>query len=162
MPRRTAWVDDTTDISLASGSTSIQNPMAEYTEDKKGLTVTRIICTIMGRAGVETQAAIGFQRLAVGIGIAGFDAIEQGAASLPDPNQESQFPPTGWLYRGIKILSAGVDAAASSWVNWDLDLRAQRKLLYGDIFLRLDNANVQGTSFTCRLHVLTRVLVRLP
>ncbi len=162
MPRRTLWLDDTTSVTVADGATSILNPTATYVDDKKGLTITRIIVSFQCRAASEVGGALGFQRVSMGLGMASDDAIEQGSAALPDPAVEAEFPVSGWLFRGTKLIILGVDPSVANWVTWELDLRAQRKLLYGDLFLRHGSTNVAGGAFSYRANVLTRVLVKLP
>ncbi len=113
MPRRTLWLDDTTSVTVADGATSILNPTATYVDDKKGLTITRIIVSFQCRAASEVGGALGFQRVSMGLGMASDDAIEQGSAALPDPAVEAEFPVSGWLFRGTKLIILGVDPSPS-------------------------------------------------
>ncbi len=159
MARRTRWVDNVISISTASTGQQISNLRGGLSvTDLQGSTITRLIVGL-DISSNTVAGAWGKARFSVGIGLASEQALLGG--SVPDPQTEVDFPPGGWLWRGIYVASQnGAGAPISSRI--DLDLRAQRKLLGGQPFIHWTNTVITGTQFTIGVQGLVRMLVRLP
>ena len=93
--------------------------------------------------------------------MSGQEAIQASSVSIPFPQEEDEFPSSGWLYRNIVPVLA--DATPGFPVPIiDKDIRAQRKLMYGAPWIRFVNLNQQGTPFSVRVDGVIRCLYLLP
>ena len=126
--------------------------------DAQGLTLTRLIGTLsMGSSTVA--GAWGTGRLAVGVGIASREAFTAGI--VPDPRSETEEPPRGWVYKTIEgIAQNGISTPVLTHVRFDI--RSQRKLDSGRLYLALDYDSELGTTFVARVFGLVRALYLLP
>ena len=127
----------------------------------KGMTLVRILIQLSLYPSDVLDDA-GVQRLAIGIGLAGQEAIQQSGSAIPNPETEDEFPPSGWLYRVVHPVIADPTPGFPTPVL-DKDLRAQRKLMYGAPFVRFVNINEQGaTPFSVNIQGVIRCLYLLP
>ena len=156
MARRRQWIDTLQGTTLASGNTLLQFLLVslEDPEETKGMTLIRLIISLDVRPTVPGGAA-GIQRLSMGAGIVGADAIGT-TASVADSGQAGEHPPSGWMWRDARSVQVGSEAVTLLWVS--ADMRAQRKLLYGVPFFRIDSDPVSGTPFSVRVDGIIRAL----
>ena len=159
MPRRTSWEDMIADSSITSGSFRNLDMLPNLTADEtRGTTVTRIIGSINLFSGT-VAGAWGKQIVDIGIGVISEDAFNAGA--VPDVNQQSDQPQRGWLYRTrMMVEQNGTGSQIVYPVRFDV--RAQRRIDAGTMFLGFTSAAGTGTSFTVEMAVLTRSLLILP
>ena len=159
MARRTRWVDNLVGTTVSNGGQANDNLFqGTGSVDTQGWTVTRLIGEI-ALSSATTAGAWGLQLIDIGIGMISSEAISAGA--FPDPNIESDKPGRGWMWRAQKtVFQNGV--GTSIVVPVTIDIRSQRKVEDGTLHIIFNSTNLRGTSFTCDLNGLIRVLVLLP
>jgi len=109
------------------------------------LTAVRIIMDLeVGHSVTSTVDA--FNVHSVGIGVTSREAFA--AAVIPDPEQDSQYPPRGWLYVANKAVRSHQDQGSTkTQARFVVDLRAMRKIDKGVLYLaQSNNAVVQTLS----------------
>ena len=160
MVRQVRWYDNVLNMNTAAGTQDTEGLVGGITLDqgRRG-TVTRIVYDL-SFASNTVAGAYGLQQLGIGMGIASQEAFA--ANALPEPESETEFPVTGWLYRNI-IMVGQNGSGVYPVVRLSGEIRAQRKLDIGDLFLIITNQPVVfGTSFSVLTRGIIRVLVRLP
>ena len=108
-------------------------------------TVTRILPGLSLVPSTFNANASGVQIVSLGIGVTSQEAFSAGV--VPDPNVSTDYPPRGWLWAAT--YSIEYDRVAGTGLHWspvriDVDLRANRKVDRGILFLAACNANVSG------------------
>ena len=151
------WVDTLLDQQVASGAKNTVSLMADIdTQDRRSWTLTRtIFCYDL--SPIIQGVALGAQKVALGIGIASQEAFN--ASVLADPDQATDFPVRGWVYR---CLHRVLDDAAEGHPPQAFyrDLKGQRKIDTGELFLTIDNAADSGTTFSIVVVGIARCLFR--
>ena len=159
MARRARWIDTLIQETIASGAQGteelFQNAAAV---DTQGWTITRTIgdlwlmtTTIGGAQGAE--------RLDLGLGLISEEAVNAGV--FPDPNQESDRPGRGWVYR-TRCVTTQSASDAMPLTHCVFDIRAQRKVEHTDYFLIMNTNPILGTAFSTSVQGIIRTLVLLP
>ena len=162
MARRRMWIDTVMNHTIAAGSTALTVVLTRGISDNdlKGMTLVRVLLQLT-YFPANLLDDTGVQRLAAGIGVSGQEAIQASSVSILSPQEEDEFPSSGWLYRNIVPVLA--DATPGFPVPIiDKDIRAQRKLMYGAPWIRFVNLNQQGTAFSVRVDGVIRCLYLLP
>ena len=157
--RRTAWVDTAVDATTGNGTQSALDLMQTIDEDESlGMTVTRmLLCLALVPSPLGTVN--GVQSFDVGIARQSREAREAGAD--PEPNDPTDHPLGGWLYRcRFAVLDDPTPGYPIPQVM--VNLKTQRKIDRGVITMFLANNTVQGTAFTVRAIGSVRMLVKLP
>ena len=128
-------------------------------DERRGSTVTRIIgCLTL--TGATEGAVTGDVMVDFGIGVASQEAFSAGAVS--DPTDPSAQPLRGWLYRCRQFARQTTEAGhPDTAFVWTFDVKSQRKLDTGELFLVVEPNNIIGTSFNIRLIGTIRVLLKL-
>ena len=157
MPRHRAWADLIHNAQLIDGDTTLKDLLVNApTSDT--LTVVRIILDVT----VGFDPAVGTEgdcRIDLGIGVTSREAFTIGKTAVPDPSQETEYPPRGWLFVATKRATIAV-GASFEWVIpavFQADLRAQRKIDKGVLFLFAKNTVISDAA-TVRVVGRTRVL----
>jgi len=106
-------------------------------------------------------AVDGSQQLFQGIQLASEDAFA--AMAVPDPNNMTEYPIGGWMYRDIIVVT---ESASGQHLNnpvelWR-DLRTQRKLDRSEMIFSVENNAGGGTTFSVDVQGIIRVLYKLP
>ncbi len=160
MARRREWQDFSFDLDIASGASPVID-LSRFTDNEgKGATLVRIIVDLNIIPILFGQNA-GVQQVSYGIGLTGQDAVSAAGASVADPGNPTDFPPSGWLVRSkVPVNDDGTPGYPTPIVK--LDLRAQRKLMYGTPFIRFDNTAQQGVAFSVTVVGFIRCLYLLP
>ncbi len=155
--RRVEWQDFVVNAAIATGAQGVEALIVAPELQKKGYTLTRLIVTLYLRPTVYVVDSTDVQIASMGVGIISDEAVTAGA--FPDPNAEADNPVTGWIWRDCGIIqeNAGVQST-----KVHVDIRSQRKLMYGNPYLIINNDAVSGTSFTADIQGLVRVLYKLP
>ena len=153
-PRRgTEWYDTFLDLSLTSGSQSVQQlDISLANADKKGATVTRMLIYALFHPGTTsaTPCIIDFA-----ITMINEDAAAAGA--YPDTDVADEQP--GWLYRGRRVVRTGSTSTQSVGSILDVDIRSQRKYVGEDQqMMMIFDADSSG--ITCQVDGLVRLLVK--
>ena len=161
-PRRTTmWADTIDEITMASGiSGSKLNLLGNLDADaKRGVTVTRIImCYSIFPTIIANES--GDQVVDVGIGVSSKEAFDAGA--LSEPESEQEHPVRGWLYRCRHVAGNRADLGYNGRIDVQRDIRAQRKIDTGELFLVTSNTALSGTATSMRMAFIFRVLLKLP
>ena len=158
--RRTSWEDTIFDAdAIAEGSAGVNFALDGTLSqaDSQGLTLTRCIGDLTFLSGT-TAGANGQQRLSLGIGMASREAFTAGV--LPDPESETEEPARGWVYRTVLGVTQSVQA--QPMVRLQFDIRAQRRLDSGRLWVRVVNLDVGGTGFNILVCGIVRSLFLLP
>ena len=158
MRRRRAWADTRfADLSILDAATSKSDLLAGLTPaDTK--TVTRVLVDLTF-GYVSSFAQDGSNTIDVGIGVVSQEAFD--LETLPDPNAIADYPQQGWLYVATKrcmqtfLTSTGLHLIPAVF---QVDIRAQRKVDRGVLFMVLQNNAAEGLSATVRVYGRVRAL----
>ena len=148
MPRRRAWADTVLGFTLASGTQSNQDLLADLPAAAT-VTVARILVHLWVLPDVEEGLANGIQALDVGIGVSSSEAFVAGV--VPDPQTQADVPARGWLWadripmlHGNATGPPAVDRMVAPEVK--ADLGAMRKVDRGVLYMSMTNTAIQGTA----------------
>ena len=150
MRRRRAWADQRFDgATLTAGARTISNLLANApTIDT--MTVSRIVGYLDIGLPVLTEIESSHV-IDVGIGVSSLEAFTLGETALPDPQQESEYPPRGWLYVATKLSwqfkAASGDQQAQHAI-FEFDLGGMRKIDKGVLFLSMEGTLNDGAAST--------------
>jgi len=167
MPRRTTWID--THLAQITAAATRDSDMLAGSEEpgdtvNRGLTVTRIIINPLSMLSTTVAGAWGAQALHIGIGVSSISAFDVAAsAGLPDPSVEGEAPDSGWLWKAEVIVAQnGANGYNVVAARQAVDVRSQRKLQQGVLFITMSNLTLFGTAFSVATHGIVRTLVKLP
>jgi len=107
-------------------------------------------------AGAWGQAAI-----SLGMGMCSREAFATVPPTVPDPNNEVEQPPRGWIYRD-RVTVGQTAVGGESIYTIEFDIRAQRRLDEARIYIVHNNDPLQGTTFGVRANGIIRCLFKLP
>ena len=161
--RKTIWVDNIFNDTAASGTTSefaLLSPQIDAWEATKGMTLLRTIVSLdVGPSALGVT--VGVQRVSIGIGVAGEEAVTAGGAALPSPSNQADKPPSGWLYRQVRRIDDHTSDDIHAVIHIEAIVKGARKLMYGETFMCVQNEAVSGSAFTIRTIGLVRQLYAL-
>ena len=157
--RRRTWIDTNIDEVLGVGAVITKQLVpSSFPDDTKGLTIVRMILHLdILPIVVNTAGSANHVRMGYGIGILSDEAVAGGAA-LPSPLLQVQEPVTGWMLRNTRVVAESNDSPAY-YQQVDLDLRAQRKMMYGTPQLLLEAEGFILAAFTLTVSGFMRMLV---
>jgi len=162
--RRRAWADTRfafTNINNG-GELTLTDLLADLaaTETK---TVSRLLldfeCVIGSLSEVETT-----QIVDVGIGVCSSEAFSVGTTAVPDPAATDEYPVRGWVYVATKAVQQSLPTGGTPTAMWraravfHADLRGQRQVDRGVLFMRLKNTAAEGSATNVRLNGRVRAL----
>jgi len=81
----------------------------------------------------------------VGVGVTSKEGFDAGAASVPDPQDQTAYPPRGWIYVNSLYVGQALTADTGVWNNHGIikaDIGAMRKVDKGILFMRVANTNL--------------------
>ena len=163
--RSMQWFDQLELFDINSGDTHIGALLLGHIttpSDSKGLTLTRLVGRMQFTAAVPNGAP-GVMGLQFGIALAGEDAIAEGEAALSNINVDTEQPPSGYLIRDeIGVSGSSTASRPPSIGEIKFDIRAQRKLMYGEPYFTVFSQLITGTAFSVRAFGFIRALYRLP
>jgi len=159
--RTTAWEDTFVNQTLVNNARLDQDLLVNVSDaDKRGMTVIRTLIHLYFPETAATEVS-GVQKLLMGIQLASEDAFA--AMAVPDPNNSTEFPIGGWMYRDIVVVSQSSARLHQNPVTEvRLDLRSQRKLDRSEMIFSIENNASGGTAFGVDVVGLIRVLYKLP
>jgi len=164
MVRRRIWKDRVITSSVVSDSEilfRLTGATEPDPEDSKGMTLVRSI-GILNVVPQNEGGVNGVQAFFVGIGLTSEEAFGIGTTAVSSVQVEAEAPPSGWLLRTVRQVVNSVDPYDHPSVVFEWDLRAQRKLMYGVPFLRLESVLVDGGASTMLIDGVVRSLYLLP
>ena len=156
----TLWIDTLVDTTVANAATNTISLSGEFTAQETirlaRLTLLRTLVRIDAAYAVH-DAGEGSQRMAIGIGLAPVEAFS--GTTTSDPEDASEFPTRGWIWRGVyRLYGFAADQPAVSNRALDLDLRSRRKVENGILFLTINNVALEGVSAAIRVVGMIRQL----
>jgi len=159
--RRTKWEDTHIATTIAAGATSLGVAIdgTPSGDDAQGLTLTRMLGELSFMS-TTVAGAWGVQVLTMGVG--GSSRVAFTADSLPTPNSNVEQPPRGWVWKTSVAVAQNGAGAPVVMERVHFDIRAQRKLDGGRLWIVFVNVNLQGTSASVLVSGLIRVLFLLP
>ena len=156
--RHMFWTDTLLNDQISSNSFTSQTLLQDIdpTESRNGMTLTRtLICLDIGH--FIHDSGEGSQMVTMGIGVAPSIAII--GSNTPQPEVATEFPTRGWVWRcRYRTFGFAADQPAVFNRNVHLDIRSQRKLDNGDLFLRVQNSNLEGATGTILVTGIIRTL----
>ena len=146
--RGRAWADTLINLTLTSAAAQTNHDLLANAPTSDTLTVIRIIGDLWWSTASQATQITGAQRLDIGIGVTSAEAF--GVNATPDVNTDSEYPPRGWIYIGHTVCYHDRTAAAPGVeipTRLAFDIRAQRRIDKGKLYVALGNTNVLGTAF---------------
>ena len=102
----------------------------------------------------------GMNTVDMGIGIASVEAFGLGA--VPDPENISEFPPRGWVWRRRAVVVDNSASGGLTVTEINVDLKGRRLVDEGVLYLVTTNTNINGVGFSVSGIGNIRVLLTLP
>ncbi len=157
-PRRRIWDDAIISENTATDTQDSTDLLPSFQEgETKGFTLVRTIIGINIAPAALVDASVDRQKVSIGIGVFSREMID--IVDFPEPGVSNNIPLTGWIWRSQYIVS---ENAAVQTLRIDIDLRAQRKVMYGVPFLIIDSTVQSGSSFAVLTTGIIRSLYLLP
>ena len=158
MPRPTDWIDTIVNQSVGTGGQAFQSLMTGVAPvNMRGMTLIRTIVSL-DVFSTSIAGAYGVQSCNLAIGIASQEAFAAGV--FPDPNNATDKPPRGWVYRTCRCVAQN-GAGAPVTFRIDADIRGARKVENGETYLIFNNGAEVGTTFAINVFGLIRTLYKL-
>jgi len=164
MPRRRIWKDRVVDFNLAVDGEFVfrlTGAAEPDPEDSKGMTLVRCIGKVNSVPSLP-GASNGAAEIFLGIGLTSEEAFGIGTTAISSVIVEAEAPPSGWLLRTVGVVVNSVDSQDMPALIQEWDLRAQRKLMYGVPFLRIENATMTGVGVSTVHSMVVRSLYLMP
>jgi len=150
--RPRAWADILVNQASSSGSAGTPVDLLVDLPTMTRTTVARIIGDFMAFPDDRNATSDAVMQIDMGIGVASQEAFT--AQIVPDPNVQAEYPALGWLYATTQMVlfnnSSGTTEAIVVPV-WHFDIRANRKVDKGVLYMTWNNTAADGTGFTVRL-----------
>ncbi len=160
--RPRAWSDVRVNqqVSAAAGSVPIDLGIQQTDKDVK--TAVRVIGDLVGFPNDRNAAVDGVMQLEIGIGVASEEAFT--AQVVPDPNAQSEYPSLGWLYMSSRLVTFNNSSGTTEFLQlgeFRFDIRANRKVDRGRLYLVWNNTTADGSGFQVTLVGRVRTLFLL-
>ena len=159
--RRTNWIDKLLDEQITVGSQAnidlLDQVPADYSV--RNATVVRMIFdySISPLIPGQTEAV---NHVELGAGVVSQESFLAGV--VPDPNTSLDFPLGGWMYRTRHRVQDALVPLSEPISGVFRDIRAQRKLGAGKLFLAVNNTTDVGPTFTVVVLGIVRTLILEP
>jgi len=142
--RGRAWADRRFDVSSLVAAVPQSFNLLQNAPTVDTLTAVRVIGDLTFQYSPNSTIVDSLSKVDVGVGVTSLEAFTVGGASLPNPSDENQYPPRGWLYVSTQPVyqqaeSTGVINAVA---RFQFDLRAMRKVDKGVLFLTMEQNNI--------------------
>jgi len=164
MTMKTFWADHLPNMTIATGTlvrTNVLDDMSTQPDRFNRMTLTRTVIGI-DVARLTHDSGEGSDQVFLGLGVIGLDAFNISGAAIPDPFIMSDYPIRGWIWRAAyRVYGFAADQPAVFNRRIDLDIRAQRKLENGVMFLAVKNTAFEGTSSVITVSGIIRTLWRI-
>ena len=155
--RRRQWQDNLINEDTPSVGQDNAVLLAGDIDDTKGMTLVRTILRLDVLATSPAIDNVDVQTVTMGIGMISAEALA--ISVFPDPNNATDIPLSGWLWRWCGCIIENSNGGGI--VRIDVDLRTQRKVMYGSPVLIINNDPQTGTAFNVRTIGLIRCLYLL-
>jgi len=153
--RRREWFD--TFVTETTGpAQSDEKILVDVGEENKGKTLVRLIIDLSIQANVAVPSSTERIQMGLGIGVVSAD-LPAGSVNVL---VESDIPMSGWLWRTRFTITELTNFSGIMRIH--ADLRAQRKLMYGEPRLFIGGSLDQGDGFNAQTLGIIRALYLLP
>ena len=160
--RQMKWSNTNVNSSIVSGGTGLLSNLGGVltTAQLEESTLVRTIICLTIVPVTPVAVSVDAQLTALGVGVAGSDAVGVGGGSVANPSVAAEEPMQGWLYQCMYwvLENSGVQAPA---LLVEKDMRSSRKVGSGTPFIRFENNAGAGTPFTVRIVGSVRTLFML-
>ena len=154
--RKREWQDFFIDEVTADGEIDQEQLTNQGLLEVKGYTLVRMIIRLDVIADAIVEASTDSMVMSLGIGTV-FGDLAETSASL-NVGAEKDVPVSGWLWRTRLIMGE----QWQSMVRINEDIRAQRKIMYGQPRILISSSLNSGVAFTVETVGLVRCLYLLP
>ena len=161
MARSMFWIDTLFNQDVVSGGNVSQSLMAPHAESTLRLTQLTLTRTIIGIDIAVTvhDSGEGSQGVSLGIGVASQEAVDLGVTALSDPSIATEFPVKGWVWRAhYRVFGFAADQPAAYQQRAVADVKGQRVLGNGEMYIHVVNKPVEGVATTVRVIGFVRQL----
>jgi len=124
------------------------------------LTVIRLVVDLEAHYIITNTITDSDSIVDMGIGVTSVEAL---AAALPDPSDDTSYPPRGWLYVASKYVGQAITTSTGMFSKngiFQADIRGMRKIDKGRLFMRVANTNLNvggAMELTGRIRALCKV-----
>ena len=149
-------------LTIASGGESVLSLGTEL-EDSDTKTIVRLIVDLQASLD-EVSEVETTQLITMGVGVASDTAFGVGITALPSPESVADYPREGWLYRSAKPVLQTLPTGGTPTAMWrdspqfQVDLRAARKVDRGVAYVHIKNEAFGGTASIVRIAGIVRAL----
>ena len=160
--RQLKWSNTNVNSSIVSGGTGLLSNLGGVlsTAQLEESTLVRTIICLTIVPAVPIVDSIDAQLTALGVGVAGADAVGVGGGSIANPSVASEEPMQGWLYQCMYWILEGAGVSSPPLLV-EKDMRSSRKIGSGTPFIRFENNAGAGTPYTMRIVGSVRTLFML-
>ncbi len=163
MARPLAWADSLFNISLITeGAGNVSGDLLATLTPSDTITVMRLIIHLTLMPQNLSDNIDGTVAVDLGIGVAALEAFTAGV--VPDPDNPSETPARGWLWRDRMVMTANHITGPPAHDTYQVqevraDIRAMRKVDRGVLYMRTIAREMNATDFApVRIVGLIRVL----
>lgn len=163
--RRVAWCDFLLDFGIADAAVRLDDLLVNAPVSDT-ITVTRIIGDFWGLPA-PTSENESLLTMDVGIGVINREAFDLGTGvGIPNPTAEDSTPPRGWLYAARQPVFLSIPGGATAGghgmvaAHFKFDLRGQRKVDKGVLFMWMEQNFFEGGAQTVNVNGRIRVLFK--
>jgi len=144
MRRRRAWSDTSFAGATLAASSTIKSDLLATLTPSDTKTVTRIILDVSCIYPVTNAFTDRSNTVFLGIGVVSEEAFD--LETLPDMNAVADYPQQGWVYVSQQVVWRTADATGvlGGSARFQADLRAQRKVDRGVLFMTILNIGING------------------
>ncbi len=150
--RRRAWCDILVNQAVATADQSIPVDILIDFPDTDVKTVVRLIGSLTVFPADFNATNDASMQIDLGIGVGSREAFT--ALVVPDPNVQADYPTLGWLYITTKMVLMNNSSGTLEFLKVaeiNFDIRANRKVDKGVLYLVWNNTAAQGTGYTVRM-----------
>jgi len=152
--RRRMWTDRFIDESALPGNFDEELLINPADEAEKGMTLVRMIIDLWLRPAAVVAGSAETVEVDLGIGLVSSEVV---AGSIR-VDLEGEVPMSGWLWRRRVIVAERPETI----LHLEADIRAQRKLMYGEPRLFIGYVTDAGDGFSTNVTGLVRSLYLMP
>ena len=155
----TIWIDTVFDVDVASGTSRTDSLMTGVSSTQTRFDRMTLLRTIVGLdvARAVHDSGEGSEKVSLGIGVTSQEAFAAGIVA--DPETASDFPVKGWVWRAsYRVYGFAADQPAVFNVRIDKDLRGNRKLENGEMYMATTVAALEGSNSSTTIVGIVRQL----
>ena len=158
--RQTTWFDTNIGLDIAQGTGGLVR-LTPIADDLEGFTAIWIVGRTTLLPSVP-QSTLAETSVAIGFAVCSEEAFVSGLVGTPNPEQSQDFPERGWMYRARYVVIDNGFGVPTNIIVMDNNIRAQRKIDKGVLYLTIHNQTIRGSNFNVRLHGTLRLLCLRP